>query len=420
MKITTMKKLISLFLACLMLVSLGSLTTAAESDVKVDIVSKNVHFGENYHPMFAVSTENLPDGAEVQLVLTLGNETVSTVKTVETVHGADCDVFTATKGVPAQNIDRLYVAKAQVVSGGEVIAESAVYSYSILEYLNERLYVSANVTAEQKDLYEKFLAFAAAAEAVVGGTNNIAASVYVYNTTGTVDGTNAGGMYKANDVINSLTSNVTVEDGKELTWTIQAYDAAGTALAPITVADAELEGYTVVEGAKRVEFTSFTREVGTKDPVWKLVTDASQLTVGAEIVIVAKDSDVAMSTTQNSNNRGQATVTKGDDNTVAFGDEVQVITLVEGTAANSFAFSVGENSYLYAASTSSKNYLRTQSSIDDRASWTIEIAANGTATVKAVTTEVTRTLLQYNKSSGLYACYGSAQADICIYVKTLE
>ena len=250
MKTNTMKKLISLFLACLMLVSLGSLTTvAAEGDAKVDIISKNVHFGENYHPMFAVSTENLPDGAEVQLVLTLDGETVSTVKTVETVHGAECDVFTATKGVPAQSIDRLYVAKAQIVSGGEVIAESASYTYSILEYLNERLYVSENVTAEQKDLYEKFLAFAAAAEAVVDKTSNIASSVYVYNTTGTVDGTNAGGMYKAGDVIDALTSNVVVEDGKELTWTIQAYDANGTALAPVTLTDAELESYTVAEGS---------------------------------------------------------------------------------------------------------------------------------------------------------------------------
>ena len=93
-----------------------------------------------------------------------------------------------------------------------------------------------------------------------------------------------------------------------------------------------------------------------------LVTDASKLVVGDKIVIVAKNSNVALSTTQNTNNRGQATVTK-NGNTLTFGSDVQIIVLEVGTTNNTFAFKV-ENSYLYAASKSS-NHLKTKSEIDN-------------------------------------------------------
>ena len=86
------------------------------------------------------------------------------------------------------------------------------------------------------------------------------------------------------------------------------------------------------------------------------------------IVIVAKDEDYALSTTQNSNNRGQAEVEKNtSNNTIAFGDDVQVLTLHagkdEGTfalyAANYLSDGVKKNGYLYAASTTA-NHLKTR------------------------------------------------------------
>ena len=134
--------------------------------------------------------------------------------------------------------------------------------------------------------------------------------------------------------------------------------------------------------------------------VYELVTDPSNLTVDSEIIIVAADSDVALSTTQNNNNRGQA------------GSTVQVITIEDGTKDGTVAFNVG-NGYLYAASSGS-NYLRTETTLSDNSSWTVSIA-DGVATIIAQGTN-TRNTMQYNQTNSLFSCYGSAsQKAVSIY-----
>ena len=149
--------------------------------------------------------------------------------------------------------------------------------------------------------------------------------------------------------------------------------------------------------------------------VWTKVTNASDLKAGDKVVIVAKDYNFAMSTTQNKHNRGQVEVTKSG-NEVVINTFVQQLTLETGTTTGSFAFNTGKG-YLYAAS-SSNNYLKTETTPSANSSWTISIATNGTATVKAQGT-YTRNVMQYNQSSSLFACYSSAsQKAICIYKYT--
>ncbi len=148
------------------------------------------------------------------------------------------------------------------------------------------------------------------------------------------------------------------------------------------------------------------------DCPYALVKNAADLAVGDTIIIAAKEYDVAISTTQNKNNRGQATIKKNGD-TVTFGSDVQIITLEEGKKEGTFAFNVGAE-YLCAASSGS-NYLRTEGTLSNNSSWTIEIATDETATIKAQGT-YTRNVMQYNKSSSLFACYSSAsQKAIVIY-----
>lgn len=146
--------------------------------------------------------------------------------------------------------------------------------------------------------------------------------------------------------------------------------------------------------------------------VYELVTDPSELTVDSEIIIVASDYNVALSTTQNNNNRGQAAVTK-DGNTISDPNPaVQVITIEDGTKDGTVAFNVG-NGYLCAASSSS-NYLRTENTLSDNSSWTVSIT-EGVATIVAQGT-YTRNTMQYNQSNSLFACYGSAsQKAVSIY-----
>mgnify|MGYP003302779250 CR=1 FL=1 len=146
-----------------------------------------------------------------------------------------------------------------------------------------------------------------------------------------------------------------------------------------------------------------------------LITDTSTLTVGDKIVIAAAaDYNYALSTTQNKNNRGQASITKVE-NKISISSDVQILTLEVGTEDGTFAFNTGSG-YLYAASSSS-NYLRTETELSANSSWEITIADGGVATVVAQGT-YTRNTMQYNQSSSLFACYGSAsQKAIALYKK---
>ncbi|MBE6934567.1 MAG: hypothetical protein E7462_05935, partial [Ruminococcaceae bacterium] len=148
-------------------------------------------------------------------------------------------------------------------------------------------------------------------------------------------------------------------------------------------------------------------------PTFYKVTSAADLAAGDTIIIVAAGSNFALSTTQNSNNRGQADITKNENLiTLDTGSAVQILTLEAGTKDGTFAFNTGSG-YLYAASTGS-NYMRTQDEKDDNASWTISITTDGVATIKAQGTN-TKNWLRHNSSSKIFSCYSSGQADVAIY-----
>ncbi|MBO5013664.1 MAG: hypothetical protein J6C57_06460 [Paludibacteraceae bacterium] len=150
----------------------------------------------------------------------------------------------------------------------------------------------------------------------------------------------------------------------------------------------------------------------TVEGTWTLVTNAANLKAGDRIVIAAAEYDFALSTTQNTNNRGQASVTKNGNN-ITFTEATQILTLETGTVDNTLAFNTG-NGYLYAASSGS-NYLRTETTLSNNSSWAITIANDGTATIVAQGTN-TRNTMQYNQSSSIFSCYGSAsQKAIVIY-----
>lgn len=149
--------------------------------------------------------------------------------------------------------------------------------------------------------------------------------------------------------------------------------------------------------------------------VYDLVTSPSDLTVDSKVIIVAAEDNLALSTTQNNNNRGTASVTKsGDKSTISDpGSAVQVMTIEDGTTDGTIAFNVG-NGYLYAAS-SSNNYLKTEVNKSANSSWNVTID-NGVATIIAQGTN-TRNTMQCNvNNGGLFSCYASAsQKALSIY-----
>lgn len=163
-------------------------------------------------------------------------------------------------------------------------------------------------------------------------------------------------------------------------------------------------------------FTSFDSAVDPTSFSWTLVKD--NLAIGDKVVIAAANSNVAMSTLQKENNRGQIAITKNGDAMTAV-DSVQVFEVVSGSANNSFAFKClnGDEIGKYiAAASSGSNYMHSNSSIDGNASWNVEInTSTGVASVVAQGT-YTRKTLQHNSSSNLFSCYASdSQAAVAFY-----
>ena len=156
-------------------------------------------------------------------------------------------------------------------------------------------------------------------------------------------------------------------------------------------------------------------EGGTGEYAWMLMTDASQLEAGRQVVITNVDATKALGTTQNKNNRTAAAITNNGDNTVTIGEDTAVLTLGAGAVEGSWSFYCDANGgYLYAAS-SSKNYLRTTETLDANGSFIIELGENGAAMVTAQG-DKTRNQLRYNSGNELFACYAQGQEDVRFYI----
>lgn len=207
----------------------------------------------------------------------------------------------------------------------------------------------------------------------------------------------------------------TAEIGDELTITVNGYEKSVN----VSKAAVAFEAGKISTVGFTYDYVSGTPEPTTKNGFYR-VESASWLSAGDRVIIAANGSNVALSTTQNSNNRGQVSVTKaadGDYSTLSSYTDAQEFILEEGTQSGSFGFwcDNGEqaNKYIYAAS-SSANQLKSQIDLDDNASFTIAIDGDGNATVTAQGTN-SRNLLKYNDSNSIFSCYGSGQKPVAIY-----
>ena len=147
--------------------------------------------------------------------------------------------------------------------------------------------------------------------------------------------------------------------------------------------------------------------------LYALVTNAENLAEGDKVIIINTDNAKAMSTTQNSNNRGAADVTFEDGKAkVPAATDIQVFTLEGDTKGWYFKTDEG---YLYAASNSS-NHLKTNTLkvAGDNAKAGIEIDEEGDATIKFQGNN-SHNLIRYNSSNDIFACYESGQRPVRIY-----
>ena len=165
-----------------------------------------------------------------------------------------------------------------------------------------------------------------------------------------------------------------------------------------------------------------------------LCEDAAWLTEGAKIIFassVAAGEQKAMSKLQKTNNRGVASVTigsafnAGKETVGIVSKDADVAVFTVGISNGHITFYTGDSrdaknnsvaGYLYAAN-SSNNQLKTQGNVDANAEWTVAVAANGEATIKAQG-DNTHNWMQYNPNNGaaMFSCYTGGQDPIYIYL----
>lgn len=241
------------------------------------------------------------------------------------------------------------------------------------------------------------------------------------------------GTYHAGDIVaNSASSTLTLNtsnlsDLSDIWFGCAPVDLSGGSLTVVVATTAgtytkviELTGKTLKFQKGRISsFSIDMTGIPLVSPVvYTKVTDATTLAAGDEVIIAASTYDLAISTTQNPNNRAPVAVTKSSDGSKILdpSSSVAILTLEAGTKSGTFAFNTGAG-YLFAAS-SSKNLLRTELTKTDNSSWAITISG-GVASIVAQGSFTRNTMRYNNGNPNLFSCYlpDNTQLDIAIYKK---
>ena len=152
---------------------------------------------------------------------------------------------------------------------------------------------------------------------------------------------------------------------------------------------------------------------------WFLVTDVNDLKAGDKIIIAATGLDYAISIETNTNNRKSKPITKVGSALENVSTDIQQYTLeVDQNNLYSFKGTLGTDAdkYIYAASSSS-NYMKVYSTLDDNGKFAVAIASDGAATIIAQGTN-TRNHMQYNNkstSSPAFYCTDGSFGAVCLY-----
>ena len=135
-----------------------------------------------------------------------------------------------------------------------------------------------------------------------------------------------------------------------------------------------------------------------------LVTDASELQVGDEVLVVSKDGTYALGAQQSSYRKEVSVNATGG--VIADPGEATVLTLELGSAIGTWSFRTG-NAYL--ASTSSGNNLTEVASKNANASWKVTVSSSATL-IQALAGG--SKLLKHNPSAHRFSCYKNSSTNV--------
>ena len=135
-----------------------------------------------------------------------------------------------------------------------------------------------------------------------------------------------------------------------------------------------------------------------------LVTDASELQVGDEVLVVSKDGTYALGAQQSSYRKEVSVNATGG--VIADPGEATVLTLELGSAIGTWSFRAG-NAYL--ASTSSGNNLTEVASKNANASWKVTVSSSATLIQAQAGGSK---LLKHNPSAHRFSCYKNSSTNV--------
>ena len=135
-----------------------------------------------------------------------------------------------------------------------------------------------------------------------------------------------------------------------------------------------------------------------------LVTDASELQVGDEVLVVSKDGTYALGAQQSSYRKEVSVNATGG--VIADPGEATVLTLELGSAIGTWSFRTG-NAYL--ASTSSGNNLTEVASKNANASWKVTVSSSATLIQAQAGGSK---LLKHNPSYHRFSCYKNSSTNV--------
>lgn len=219
MKKFSLSKIVSLALVCAMLMGAFMFTTVSAEDAgtTLEIVSQNVFFDEKLELMFAFNAPTEPtsvtasvNGESVGVVLYEENPTQDGVKVADYA-------YKVVQGVVPHAIDT--VVTFTVTCDGTTVSKD----YSVLQYIYERMYVSAKkAEGAELEMLQALLAYADASNAYLNGaTVSFRDYKYVTVVGGTLDGNNTAGMFLPGATpFENIVSSLVLEEGYGVEWTV--------------------------------------------------------------------------------------------------------------------------------------------------------------------------------------------------------
>lgn len=253
------------------------------------------------------------------------------------------------------------------------------------------------------------------ASVLINASENIAYRYFYY-----VGGPNAGTVVASSGQKAITVHTTSVSD----IWFACAPFAEGTTLdISVTTKNSKLYTKSIVAPAAlavghvakfSVNFSGIAPQT---DQVYNLVTDLSELTDGAKVVLAAIGSKAfaAGIAVSSDNYVSHVAQEKSDDYSKITNPAptVDIFTLEAGTVTNTIALK-GTNGYLYAKSSGS-NYMGVQGSNDANGSWTptLKDAATGEMLLKANGSN--RPYMRYNGSANRFSCYSTEGENVALY-----